>query len=260
MDDNTKKKIIHELVKTFINAGDIALELRDKGLKKIIKDDNTPVTNGDLEVNKIITKKLKEITPEIPIVSEEVSDNKDVNDLSTFWLIDPIDGTYDYLNNKEEFTLNAGLIINKKPEVAIINAPAKKRLFYTFGINNSFELKDNIEVKLDSGNNSKNNTLNALVYSEKIKDEIKDIHKKYDIKKITKMKSSYKFCVIASGEFDLYVADPRASEWDIAAGDAILRNAGGSVKDMSGNEILYGKKDFKNPSLVVKSARLLLNE
>ena len=90
--------------------------------------------------------------------------------------------------------------------------------------------------------------------------QIKDIHNKYKIKNITKMKSSYKFCVVASGEFDLYVADPRASEWDIAAGDAILRNAGGSVKDMDGNEILYGKKDFKNPSLVVKSQRLLINE
>ncbi len=260
MDDNLKKKIIYELIKTFINAGEISLELRDRGLKKIIKDDNTPVTNGDLEVNRIITNKLKEITPEIPIVSEEVSDNKNSSNLSTFWLIDPIDGTYDYLNNKEEFTLNAGLIINKKPEIAIINAPAKKRLFYTFGINNSFELKDNIETKLDSGAISKNKELSALVYSDNIKREIKDIHNKYNIKKITKMKSSYKFCTIASGEFDLYVADPRASEWDIAAGDAILRNAGGSVKDMDGNEILYGKKDFKNPSLVIKSARLLNNE
>ena len=260
MDDKLKKKIIHELIKTFINAGDIALKLRYEGLKKIIKDDNTPVTNGDLEVNKIITNKLKEITPEIPIVSEEVSDNKNSNNLSTFWLIDPIDGTYDYLNNKEEFTLNAGLIINKKPEISIINAPAKKRLFYTFGINNSFELKDNVETKLDSGAYSKNKELSALVYSDNIKGEIKNIHNNYNIKKITKMKSSYKFCVIASGEFDLYVADPRASEWDIAAGDAILRNAGGSVKDMDGNEILYGKKDFKNPSLVIKSARLLNNE
>ena len=260
MDDKFKKKIIYELIQTFINAGDISLELREKGLKKIIKDDDTPVTNGDLEVNKIITNKLKEITPEIPIVSEEVSDNKNSNSLSTFWLIDPIDGTYDYLNNKEEFTLNAGLIIDKKPEIAIINAPAKKRLFYTFGVNNSFELKDNVETKLDSGANSKNKQLSALVYSDNIKAEIKDIHNKYNIKKITKMKSSYKFCVIASGEFDLYVADPRASEWDIAAGDAILRNAGGSVKDMDGNEILYGKKDFKNPSLVIKSARLLNNE
>ena len=99
-----------------------------------------------------------------------------------------------------------------------------------------------------------------MVYSDNIKDEIKDIHNRYKIKSITKMKSSYKFCVVASGEFDLYVADPRASEWDIAAGDAILRNAGGSVKDMNGDEILYGKKDFKNPSLVVKSQRLLVNE
>ena len=260
MNNDLKKKIIYKLVETFVDAGNIALDLRNRGLKKIIKEDNTPVTNGDLEVNKIITNKIKELTPEIPIVSEEVSDNKDENNLSTFWLIDPIDGTYDYLNNKEEFTLNAGLIINRKPEAAIINAPAKKRLFYTYGMNNCFELRNKKEIKLDSGINSKENELSALVYSDNIKDEIKDIHNRYDIKKITKMKSSYKFCTIASGEFDLYVADPRASEWDIAAGDAILRNAGGSVKDMDGNEILYGKKDFKNPSLVIKSARLLNNE
>ena len=260
MDNLNLNKIIEELVNTFLYASKISLDLRNKGLIKEIKSDNTPVSNGDIEVNKIITNKIREITPEIPIVSEEVTDNKDSNNLSTFWLIDPIDGTYDYLNNKEEFTLNAGLIINKKPEIAIINAPAKKRLFYTFGINNSFEFKDNVETKLDSGANSKNKELSALVYSDNIKGEIKNIHNKYNIKKITKMKSSYKFCVIASGEFDLYVADPRASEWDIAAGDAILRNAGGSVKDMDGNEILYGKKDLKNPSLVIKSARLLNNE
>ena len=94
MDNEIKKQIIHGLIDTFINAGNIALDLRDKGLKKTIKEDNTPVTNGDLEVNKIITNKIKEITPEIPIVSEEVSDNKNIENLSTFWLIDPIDGTY----------------------------------------------------------------------------------------------------------------------------------------------------------------------
>ena len=66
------------------------------------------------------------------------------------------------------------------------------------------------------------------------------------------MKSSFKFCVIATGEYDLYAAKPRASEWDIAAGHAILKNAGGVITDFDGNEILYGKKDFKNPSLIVK--------
>ena len=110
-----RKKITDELLDTFIKAGDLSLELRKKGLIKEIKEDNTPVTNGDLEVNKILVKKIGELTPEIPIISEETSKNKDIKDLSNFWLIDPIDGTFDYINNREEFTLNAALIINKKP-------------------------------------------------------------------------------------------------------------------------------------------------
>tara|TARA_B100000989_G_scaffold110300_1_gene80923 strand:- start:13279 stop:14064 length:786 start_codon:yes stop_codon:yes gene_type:complete len=261
MDPKIKKKIIYELIETFIYAGKVCLDLRKKGLKKTIKEDNTPVTNGDIEVNNIITKKIKELTPHIPIVSEEVSENKDTKNLSTFWLIDPIDGTYDYVNGKEEFTLNAGLIINKTPEIAVINAPAKKRLFYTFGMNDSFELKNNDKkIRLDSGLTSKNKNINALVYSDKINDEIKKVHKMYNIKHITKMKSSLKFCVVATGEYDLYVAEPRASEWDIAAGDAILKNAGGSIKDIDGNQIFYGKEKFKNPSIVLKSQRLIANE
>ena len=71
------------------------------------------------------------------------------------------------------------------------------------------------------------------------------------------MKSSLKLCVVATGEYDLYVAEPRAYEWDIAAGHAILKNAGGIVEDFDGKEILYGKKDFKNPSLILKRSNLL---
>ena len=91
------KKITEELIDTFLYAGEISLELREKGLIKEIKSDNTPVSNGDLEVNKIITNKIKNITPKIPIVSEETSDNKSIKNLKDFWLIDPIDGTYDYI-------------------------------------------------------------------------------------------------------------------------------------------------------------------
>ena len=78
------------------------------------------------------------------------------------------------------------------------------------------------------------------------------IHKKIGVTEYVKMKSSLKFCVIATGEFDGYVAEPRACEWDIAAGHAILENAGGIIRDFDGNEIRYGKKDFKNPSLIIK--------
>ena len=98
------KDIVKNLIDAFLNAGEVSLNLRKKGLTKKIKSDNTPVSNGDLEVNRIVTKRLLELTPDIPIVSEETSHNKSIKDLQNFWLVDPIDGTYEYINNLEEFT------------------------------------------------------------------------------------------------------------------------------------------------------------
>ena len=251
------KNIVDSLIDTFIEAGEISINLRNVGLTKEIKPDNTPVSNGDLEVNKIITSKLKELTPEILIVSEEISENKSTKNLKDFWLVDPIDGTYDYINNLDEFTINAGLILNRKPVAGLIYAPSKKRMFYSYGDNEAFELSNGKTVKLNGSKNFNNNQIKFVSYSNKLKPEIAQIHKKLNVKEFTKMKSSFKFCVIAAGEYDGYVAEPRAYEWDIAAGHAILKHSGGSVTDFFDNEILYGKKDFKNPSLILKSKNLV---
>ena len=250
-------KIVDELIDTFFEAGKLSLKIRDKELIKKTKSDNTPVTNGDIEVNNILTKKISELTPDIPIVSEESSKNKENNKLKTFWLIDPIDGTYDYINGKDEFTLNAALIINNKTSVGVVYAPAKDRMFYTYGQNSSFEINNGNKNELKCKKISKINEIKALSYSNDLKTEIIKIHKKYNVTNFTKMKSSLKFCVVAAGEYDLYVAEPRACEWDIAAGHAILIGAGGEVTDFDGNEILYGKKDFKNPSLILKRSSKL---
>ena len=251
------KKTVEEIIDTFLYAGKVSLDLRDKGLIKKIKSDNTPVSNGDLEVNKIITQKLKEITPHLPIISEETSDNKSLNDLKDFWLVDPIDGTYDYINNLEEFTINAGLIINKNPAAGLIYAPSKKRMFYSYGENSAFEIVNGKTVELNCSKNFDKNEIKFVSYSNKIKPEIEKIHKKFNVKKYVRMKSSLKFCVIAAGEYDGYVAEPRACEWDIAAGHAILKHAGGIVTDFENKEIKYGKKNFKNPSLILRSKNIL---
>ena len=251
------KKIVEDLIDTFLHAGKVSLELREKGLIKEIKSDNTPVSNGDIEVNKIITDKIKEVTPELPIVSEETSDNKLEKNLKDFWLIDPIDGTYDYINNLEEFTINAGLIINNQPAAGLIYAPSKKRMFYSYEQDSSYELTNNKTIKLDCSKNFDKKDIKFVAYSNNIKPEIKKIHEQLNVKKYAKMKSSLKFCVIAAGEYDGYVADPRAYEWDIAAGHAILKHAGGKVTDLNGNEIKYGKKDFRNPGLILKSKNIL---
>ena len=251
------KIIVENLIKTFLYAGKISIELREKGLTKEIKSDNTPVSNGDLEVNRIITKKIIALTPNVPIVSEEASENKSKDNLTNFWLIDPIDGTYDYINDLEEFTINAGLIINKSPVAGLIYAPAKKRMFYSYEKDNAYEIIDGKPIKLDCSKNFDKNNIKFVSYSNNIKPEIKKIHEMLKVNEFVRMKSSLKFCVIASGEFDGYVAEPRACEWDIAAGHAILGHAGGSVTDFDGNEILYGKKDFKNPSLILKNKNIL---
>ena len=249
------KKITLSLIDTFNEASQIALDLRKVGLTKEIKPDNTPVSNGDIEVNKILTNKIQKITPNITIVSEESDNHKLDNDLKNFWLIDPIDGTRDYINNRDEFTLNAALILNKKPAIGIITAPAKKRVFYSYGLSHSYELIDGQEISLiDKKKNYEN--LTAVSYSNELKPEILKIHKRYNIKSHQKMKSSLKFCVIAAGEFDMYVAEPRACEWDIAAGHAILEHAGGKITDFNGNEILYGKSEFKNPSLIIRNKNI----
>ena len=257
MNNLNLKEIVENLIDTFIHAGKISLDLRKQGLIKKIKADNTPVSNGDLEVNKIVTQKIKELTPELPIISEETSDNKDKLNLKNFWLIDPKDGTYDYINNLEEFTINAGLIINNRPVAGLINAPAKKRMFYSYEKGNAFELSNSKNINLSDLPAKKTENLKFISYSTKIKPEIQKIYDDLGVKENIRMKSSLKFCVVAAGEYDGYVAEPRAYEWDIAAGHAILEHAGGTVTDFEGNEILYGKKDLKNPSIILKNKNIL---
>ena len=246
------KKVVEDLIESFLIAGDLAIELRTKGLIKKIKSDNTPVSNGDIEVNKLIAKEISKITPEIPIISEESLENKDKSNLKNFWLIDPIDGTHDYINDLEEFTINAGLIIDNKPVAGLINAPAKKRMFYSYGESNAYELKNGKEINLSDSITKNTGPIKFISYSNKIKPEIEKVHNLLGVNEFVRMKSSYKFCVIATGEYDGYVAEPRACEWDIAAGHALLENAGGTITDFEGNEILYGKEDFRNPSLILK--------
>ena len=123
MNNNELKHIAENLIPTADKAGKTSIDLYNKGIKITIKPDNSPVSNGDLEVNELLTNKVKELTPNIPIVSEETVDLKKKNDLKTFWLIDPIDGTKEYISGKDEYTINAALIENGK--IIALNSPQK---------------------------------------------------------------------------------------------------------------------------------------
>ena len=149
MNNSELENIAKNLIKTTELAGEKSIDIYKKGLKIITKPDNSPVTNGDLEVNRILTEKIQSLTPNIPIISEETVDFNKKNTLKTFWLIDPIDGTREYIKGQDEYTINAALVYNYIPTIGLLDVPKKNRLFYTFGKGNSFLIENGNTRQLD---------------------------------------------------------------------------------------------------------------
>ena len=257
MNKNELRIIAEGLIETFNIAGRESIDLYVKGLKIEIKSDNSPVSNGDLRCNELITNKILELTPNIPIVSEETVNLKIKNKNKIFWLIDPIDGTKEYVAGKDEYTLNAALIIDKVPSIGLVGAPKKKQLFYSYGKGDSYVIEDSKIIKNDCSKKTPKGEIVALASSSHPSEEIMSVLKKYNITSVVKMSSSYKFCVIANGEFDIYAAKERAHEWDYAAGHAVAEHAGAIIKTLEGNFYDYGKEDYKNHSILMKRAKNL---
>ena len=251
------KSIATKLIPTFNEAGELSVKLQKEGLKITIKEDNSPVTNGDIAVNDIITKKIIELTPDIPIISEETVKKDFKNTNKIFWLIDPIDGTKEYIAGKDEFTLNAALVINQIPVLSLVGVPKKNRLFYTYGKNESYLIENGKTEKINCKKKNEKNSIVAVASVIKPSDVILNKLKEYNVSKIVKMSSSYKFCVIATGEFDIYAAKERAHEWDYAAGHAVAVNAGASITTLEGKPFLYGKENYKNQSVLILRSKQL---
>ena len=251
------KPICEGLINTFLNAGKVSIDLYKKGLKIEIKEDGSPVSNGDLRVNEIITSKIKELTPDLPIVSEETVNLKKKNKEKIFWLIDPIDGTKEYIAGKDEYTLNAALVINTVPMIGVVGVPKKNRLFFTYGPGESFLIENGNTKKINCEKKQPKGKIVALSSVIKPSDMILNKLKEFNVTEIVKMASSYKFCVIATGEYDIYAASERANEWDYAAGHAVAQNAGAIIKTLDEKPFLYGKKDYRNPSILIKRAKKL---
>ena len=257
MNKNELKIIAEDLVKTFEYAGKESIKLYNEGLKIEIKEDKSPVSNGDLLVNEIISKKISELTPNIKIISEETVDLKVKNTSRVFWLIDPIDGTKEYIAGKDEYTINAALIIDKVPVLGLVGVPKKNRLFFTYGIGESFLIENGETSKINCKKKQPKGKIVALSSVVKPSDIILNKLKENNVNSIVKMASSYKFCVIATGEYDIYAARERANEWDYAAGHAIAQNAGAIIKTLDEKPFLYGKADYRNPSLLIKRSKNL---
>jgi 3'(2'), 5'-bisphosphate nucleotidase len=254
--------MIEELIPAAIAAGAeimaVHATLCDESVRQ--KGDGSPVTLADERAETVILAALSRITPDIPVVAEEAAAAGDIPDIGArFWLVDPLDGTREFVGGQSDFTVNIGLIEHGIPTIGIVYAPATGALYVgdatgarmasvTQGAIGSWR---SISVAVPD-----EKALRVLASRSHLTPETKAFIDQFSVAELVSAGSSLKFCKLAAGEADLYPRMGRTMEWDTAAADAVLRAAGGRVLTLDGQPLIYGKRgqaddsDFANPWFV----------
>ncbi len=221
----------------------------DKETGVMHKDDDSPLTKADLAVDAYIGNALKTSFPDIPVVTEERAGSHDLN-VSTglFFLVDPIDGTKEFINKRDEFTINIALLENGNPIAGVVCAPAIGRSFVGIVGSGAFEIDlNNHGSKPINVSMPDNHALRVVASRSHLSTETQDFIDAHPVVDMKSAGSSLKFCLLATGEADLYPRFGPTMEWDTAAGHAVLSAAGGFVKNLDGSPFRYAKKEFRNP-------------
>ena len=228
------------------------------------KSDASPVTEADEAADALISAGLRAAFPAIALVTEEQADTHGQS-LSTFLIVDPLDGTKEFVQRRGDFTVNIAYVEDGVPRFGVVYAPAKGRLFYTSAHGGAVEEKAPFgatpgEVVPIGVNSMPDNRGLMVVASKSHRDAATDDYiNSYAVRDMTSAGSSLKFCLVATGEADLYPRLGRTMEWDTAAGDAVLRAAGGEVVRFDDHTALaYGKPGFENPFFIAYAPGVLL--
>ncbi|NOR61384.1 MAG: 3'(2'),5'-bisphosphate nucleotidase CysQ [Rhodobacteraceae bacterium] len=254
-----------EIVKTIralaLEAGDKIMEIYardDFGVRT--KADDSPVTEADEAADAMISAGLRAAFPEIALVTEEQSDSHNVS-ADRFFIVDPLDGTKEFVHRRGDFTVNIALVENGTPVLGVVFAPAKKRLFYTDASGQTVEESLDGTLKPLRVSTPDNEAL-IVVASKSHRDAATDDYiNKYNVADSAAAGSSLKFCLVAAGEADLYPRLGRTMEWDTAAGHAVLLGAGGQVVRFDDHTPLtYGKPIYENPFFIALSPGVQLKE
>ena len=248
-----------------LTSGEVIMDVYNSNkFEVLLKSDDSPVTIADKKADELISRGLKKYFPEIPVITEEQVKSHDLN-ASVFFIVDPLDGTKEFIKRRGDFTVNIALVAHGKPIRGIVYAPARQRLFYTNENGEAVEEMAYFSVsKLGLIKKIKtafsDNTALKIVASKSHRDKNTDSYiSKYRYKELVSAGSSLKFCLIATGEADLYPRFGPTMEWDTAAGHAVLSAAGGSVLQVEDKQPLkYGKPNYKNPFFIASSKNVIL--
>lgn len=258
--------LLEGFIAACLEAGDAILEIYARpAFEASSKDDGSPVTEADTRAETIILRALALLAPGLPVVAEEAAAAGLVPETAhDFILVDPLDGTREFVNRNGDFTVNIALIRNGAPVLGVVYAPALG-LIYSGLVGTGARRADVARgaatgwVPIQAGSPAPNG-LRVVASRSHMSDETRRYLEAFDVTELVPTGSSLKFCRVAEGEADLYPRMGRTMEWDTAAGDAVLRAAGGQVQTLDGGRLTYGKRhqpseaDFANPWFVAVGA------
>lgn len=244
-------ELLSQLREVARKAGSEIMQVYESSIDVNIKTDGSPVTLADEAAERVILNKLESIAPDILIVSEENASSHNLEASDQFFLIDPLDGTKEFLKKDGlgSFTVNIGLIESGIPTLGVVFAPALNRMFFASTLTGAFE-ESNGEINEISIRTVPDSGPVALA-SVSHRDESTDNWlAKNNVTETISIGSSLKFCLVACGEADVYPRFGPTMEWDTAAGDAVLRSAGGKVLLPNSEPFKYGKQSYKNSAFI----------
>jgi 3'(2'), 5'-bisphosphate nucleotidase len=250
-----------------IEAGDRIMEIYNSDDFDIrTKSDDSPVTAADEAADAIISAGLRAAFPEILLVTEEQAESHLIKG-DTFLIVDPLDGTKEFIHRRGDFTVNIALVENGVPTRGVVYAPARARMFFTLADGSSVEetggfARDSMGQLSPIRVSSPDNDALMVVASKSHRDQATDDYiGKYAVREMKSAGSSLKFCLIATGEADIYPRVGRTMEWDTAAGHAVLSGAGGKVVRFDDHSPLtYGKAGYANPFFIAHAPDVVLKD
>ncbi len=256
------RALLNDLTDIAIDAGARIMTLYERPITVMEKDDKSPVTEADQAAEDIILARLATSQPDIPVVSEEAASAGHIPEIADrFFLVDPLDGTREYIKRNGEFTVNIALIENGVATAGVVYAPAKSLLYAGALSLGAHEIKVDAHAKGKAQTPRTITTRSApahgltAISSRSHKDQkTEEFLTHYNVHDIVTAGSSLKFCVVARGDADIYPRHGRTMEWDTAAGHAVLSAAGGTVTRLDGSPLTYGKSadGLANPFFVAK--------
>lgn len=252
-----RKALCNIVRRIALEAGEATLEFFDESGydRAVIKQDGSPVTEADQAAEDIITKGLLALLPDIPVIGEEaVANGITLPDPKTdlFWLVDPVDGTKEFISGSGEYTVNIGLIEHGVPVLGVVYAPWTGELYAAHGPGTAIRWhEDSGKERMIQTRDMPREGLTVMTSrSHGSSEDQARFFEQFKVAKVIKRGSSLKMCAIAAGKADLYPRFGPTHEWDTAAAHAVLSAAGGQITDLNGAPLVYGKPGVKNPDIV----------